>query len=57
MDRPVTVQILEDGEIVETQDIPTNGYVVLTHGRRRVTGYQQYGNGTVVITTKLSDDA
>lgn len=49
----VTVQVLEDGNVVETKPLPPDEYIVLCGEGRYISGVQDYpGKGTVVVTIK-----
>ncbi len=49
----VTVQVLEDGKVVESKPLPPDEYVVLCGERRYIDGVQSYPTkGTVVVTIK-----
>jgi hypothetical protein len=49
----VTVQVVEDGKIVESKPLPPDEYMVLCGERRYIDGVQSYpAKGTVVVTIK-----
>lgn len=48
----VTVSDPDTGEVLETQDVAYNNYVVLVTGTAHLTSIQDYGNGTVQLTVK-----
>ena len=49
----VTVQVLEDGKVVESKPLPADEYMVLCGERMRIDAVQDYPTtGTVIVTIK-----